>query len=151
MMDLQAAIGLHQLSSLDAHWQRRDAIWRYYDEALAGLPVTRPAPVAAGDRHARHLYTLLVDPRSGCSRDALMTALREQGISTSVHFRAVHLHSYYAERFNLRRGMFPVAEMVSDRTLSLPLSAGMSDGDVERVVSALERTLLRAKTHAHAG
>jgi dTDP-4-amino-4,6-dideoxygalactose transaminase len=94
---------------------------------------------------------VLVDPESGWSRDALMAALRDEGIATSVHFRALHLHSYYAERFNLRPGMFPVAEMVSERTLSLPLSAGMTDNAVERVVGALERTLLRARTHAHAG
>lgn len=145
MMDLQAAIGLHQLASLDERWRRRDVIWRRYDEALADARVTRPAPVAPADRHARHLYTVLIDPESGWSRDALMAALRDEGIATSIHFRALHLHSYYAERFNLRPGMFPVAEMVSGRTLSLPLSAGMTDDAVDRVVAALERTLLRAR------
>ena len=150
MMDLQAAIGLHQLAGLDEHWRRRDAIWRRYDEALADFPVTRPAPVASGDRHARHLYTVLVDPESGWSRDALMAALRDEGIATSIHFRALHLHSYYAERFKLRPGMFPVAERVSARTLSLPLSAGMTEGDVDRVVSAFERILRRAPARAHA-
>jgi len=145
MMDLQAAIGLHQLARLEEHWQRRDAIWRWYDDALSDLPVTRPAPVPTGDRHARHLYTMLVDPESGWSRDALMTALRKEGVSTGVHFRALHLLRYYADRFALRPGMFPVAEMVSERTLSLPLSAGMSDGQVERVVGVVRRTLLRER------
>jgi dTDP-4-amino-4,6-dideoxygalactose transaminase len=145
MMDLQAAIGLHQLASLEDHWQRRDAIWRQYDQALADLPVTCPAPVPDGDRHARHLYTVLVDPESGWTRDALVIALRSQGIATSVHFRAVHLLRYYADRFALRPGMFPVAEMVSDRTLSLPLSAGMRDDQVARVIAALRRTLLRER------
>jgi dTDP-4-amino-4,6-dideoxygalactose transaminase len=144
MMDLQAAIGLHQLATIDDRLHRREAIWRDYDEALADLPVTRPAPVRAGDTHAHHLYTILVGPESGWTRDALMLALREQGISTSVHFRAVHLHSYYAQRFGLRSGMFPVAEMVSERTLSLPLSAAMTDAEVEHVVRALDRTLRRA-------
>jgi dTDP-4-amino-4,6-dideoxygalactose transaminase len=144
MMDMQAAIGLHQLAAIDEHLRRREAIWQYYDDALADLPVTRPAPIGAGDTHARHLYTILVRPESGWTRDALMIALREQGISTSVHFRAVHLHSYYAQRFGLRPGMFPVAEMVSERTLSLPLSAAMTDADVECVVRALDRTLRRA-------
>jgi dTDP-4-amino-4,6-dideoxygalactose transaminase len=144
MMDLQAAIGLHQLASLEERLRRREAIWGMYDEALAGLPVTRPAPVAATDRHARHLYTLLVDPASGWTRDALADALQHEGISTGVHFRALHLQPYYAERFRLRPGMFPVAEMVSERTLSLPLSSAMSDDQVERVISVL-RTLLRAR------
>jgi dTDP-4-amino-4,6-dideoxygalactose transaminase len=145
MMDLQAAIGLHQLASLEDHWQRRDAIWRRYDQALADLPVTLPAPVPDGDHHARHLYTMLVGPESGWTRDALAVALRNQGVATSVHFRAVHLLRYYADRFAFTPGMFPVAEMVSDRTLSLPLSAAMRDDQVERVVDVLRRTLLRER------
>jgi dTDP-4-amino-4,6-dideoxygalactose transaminase len=143
MMDIQAAIGLHQLARLDEQLRRRDAIWRRYDEALADLPLTRPAPVRDGEVHARHLYTLLVNPESGWTRDALMEALHDEGISTSVHFRALHLQPYYAERFGFRPGMFPVAERVSERTLSLPLSAGMTDEQVERVTDALRRTVLR--------
>jgi dTDP-4-amino-4,6-dideoxygalactose transaminase len=143
MMDLQAAIGLHQLARLGDHLARREAIWRLYDEGLSDLPLTRPAPIAGGDVHARHLYTILVGPESGWSRDGLMAALREDGISTSVHFKALHLHSFYAERFQLTRGMFPAAELVSDRTLSLPLSAGMTDGQVAQVVDAVRRRVLR--------
>jgi dTDP-4-amino-4,6-dideoxygalactose transaminase len=145
MMDLQAAIGLHQLERLGDHLKRREAIWRMYDEGLSDLPLTRPAPIASGDVHARHLYTILVGPESGWSRDGLMAALREDGISTSVHFTALHLHSFYAERFNLTRGMFPVAELVSDRTLSLPLSAGMTDGQVAQVVGAVRSRVLRTR------
>ena len=145
MMDLQAAIGLHQLARLEECLRRREAIWARYDDALADLPVTRPAPVPANDLHARHLYTLLVDPESGWTRDAVMAALHAEGVSTSVHFRALHLHPYYAERYSLRSGMFPVAERVSTCTLSLPLSAGMTDEQVERVVWVLRRTLLRER------
>ena len=71
------------------------------------------------------------------SRDDLSEWLKTQGVATGVHFTALHLLSYYAERFNLRRGMFPVAESISDRTLSLPLSAGMTDDAVARVVNAV--------------
>ena len=145
MMDLQAAIGLHQLARLDGQLRRREAIWRRYDEALADLPVTRPAAVPAGDVHARHLYTILIEPESGWTRDALMAALREAGIATSVHFRALHLQPFYAERFGLQPGMFPVAERVSAQTLSLPLSAAMTDGQAEQVAEVVRRTVLRAR------
>lgn len=138
MMDLQAAIGLHQLRSLQERLARREAIWAAYDEAFAGLPLRRPMPVEAGSTHARHLYTLLVDQKvAGMSRDMLATRLRERGIATSVHFRAVHLHPYYQERFGFQRGMFPVAESVSDTTLSLPLSAAMTNDAVEHVIEAV--------------
>jgi dTDP-4-amino-4,6-dideoxygalactose transaminase len=141
MMDLQAAIGLHQLAGIDARLARRNQIWAQYDEALAGLPLRRPAAVRPGDLHARHLYTVLVEPTAGISRDALQEKLRERGVSTSIHFRALHLHPFYQERFGLRRGMFPAAEAVSDSTLSLPLSGAMGPEAVDRVIEALHDVL----------
>jgi dTDP-4-amino-4,6-dideoxygalactose transaminase len=144
MMDLQAAIGLQQLARVDAMQAHRRQLWRRYDEGLAELPLTRPAPVSRHDvgeaepTHAHHLYTVLVDHGlCGWTRDDLATALRERGIATSVHFKALHLHRYYAARFGYRRGMFPNAEFVSDRTLSLPLSAGTDEADVDRVITVL--------------
>jgi dTDP-4-amino-4,6-dideoxygalactose transaminase len=138
MMDIQAAIGLHQLAGLESRLRRRNEIWDRYVDGLARLPLTLPAPAAPGTRHARHLFTILVDQSScGLSRDGLQAALRDRGISTSVHFRALHLQPFYAERFGLRRGMFPEAEFVSDRTLSLPLSAALSDAEVDAVIDAV--------------
>ena len=138
MMDLQAAIGLAQLRRLQEHQDRRAAIWAAYDDALRGLPLTRPAPTAPGDVHARHLYTVLVDARTaGLTRDQLEDQLRARGIATSRHFRALHLHTFYRERYGFRRGQFPVAENISDTTLSLPLSAAMPASAVDRVIEAL--------------
>jgi dTDP-4-amino-4,6-dideoxygalactose transaminase len=101
----------------------------------------RPAPVPAGDVHARHLYSVLVDPASGWERDALVAHLGQAGITTSVHFRALHLHPYYRERYRLERGMFPNAERVSDQVISLPLGGGMPDDEAWRVVEALRRAI----------
>ncbi len=101
-----------------------------------------PAPARAGDLHARHLYTVLIDEAAaGMTRDILHQRLADRGVSTSVHFRALHLQPFYQERFNLSRGMFPVAESVSDRTLSLPLSAAMTDATVDRVIEAIHDVL----------
>jgi dTDP-4-amino-4,6-dideoxygalactose transaminase len=142
MMDLQAAIGLRQLARIGAMHARREAISARYDAELADLPLFRPAPAAPGTVHARHLYPVLVEASAcGVTRDALHQRMREAGVDTSIHFRAVHLHSYYRERFGFRRGMFPHAEAVSDSTLSLPLSPAMADGDVDRVIEALHACL----------
>ncbi len=142
MMDLQAAIGLHQLAGLDARLARRAAVWRAYDALLSDLPITLPAPVAPGDVHARHLYTILIEEASGWTRDALAAHLAAQGIATSVHFRALHLQPYYQQQYGLRRGMFPVAERVSDAVLSLPLHAGMDEAHAEAVAQAIRRAIL---------
>jgi dTDP-4-amino-4,6-dideoxygalactose transaminase len=144
MMDLQAAIGLEQLARIEALQAHRRRLWERYDRELADLPVTRP--LAASWQHpgepepgyAYHLFTILVDDAlCGWTRDDLAAALRDRGIATSVHFKAIHLHRYYAERYGFRRGMFPNAEYVSDRTLSLPLSAGTDEADVDRVITVL--------------
>jgi dTDP-4-amino-4,6-dideoxygalactose transaminase len=85
---------------------------------------------------------VLVDPaRSGWTRDELQRALAREGIGTSVHFRALHLHTYYAQRFGLARGMFPHAEYHSDHSLSLPFWSGMPLADVDRVIETLDRVL----------
>jgi dTDP-4-amino-4,6-dideoxygalactose transaminase len=142
MMDIQAAIGLHQLARLDANLARRDAIWARYDEGLADLPVVRPSPVEPGSRHARHIYAILVDPdQCGMDRAALVAALADRGIATSRHFKALHLLTFYAERFGLRRGQFPHAERISDQTVSLPLFPAMTGDEVSAVIDQLRNVL----------
>ena len=136
MTDIQAAIGLHQLAALERHWERRAAITRRYDEAFADLPISRFAPVPPGTRHAHHLYTVLIDRSGGLSRDAVADRLAEAGVSTSVHFDALHLHTFYRERFKTRRGQFPAAEAIADTVLSLPLSPALDDAQIDRVIDA---------------
>jgi dTDP-4-amino-4,6-dideoxygalactose transaminase len=138
MTDLQAAIGIHQLAALESRLERRRLAWERYDEGLADLPIARPAPADRSDRHARHLYTILVEEaRCGLSRDALRAALYERGIATSVHFSPVHLEPYYRHAFGFQRGHCPVAESIAARTLSLPLSAGISDDAIDQVIGTV--------------
>lgn len=144
MMDLQAALGIHQLERLERYLARRQEIWRRYDEAFADLPVMTPAPEEPGTRHARHLYTLLLDiDRMGVERDTFQQAMHTENIGTGIHFISVHMHPYYRRKFGYGRGDFPMAEFISDRTISLPLSAKLSDEDVEDVIAAVRRTCVR--------
>ena len=142
MMDLQAAIGLHQLAGLEARLARRAAVWAIYDEGLADVPLTRPAAVAARDVHARHLYSVLVTPDSGWTRDTLMARLADEGIAASLHFQALHLQPYYRDRYGFKPGMFPEAERVSAQVMSLPLGGGTTDDEAWTVVGALRRAIL---------
>jgi len=143
LTDMQAALGLHQLARVESNLARREEIWRHYDEAFAELPAFLPAPSTVRERHARHLYTLLLDvDRLSVGRDEILAALHRQAIGTGVHYRALHLHPYYRERFGYALGDFPNAEWISARTISLPLSPKLTHEDVDDVVFAVRNTLL---------
>jgi dTDP-4-amino-4,6-dideoxygalactose transaminase len=141
LTDLHAALGLHQLPQLDGWIDRRAELWDRYDALLADLPLTTPVPAAADTRHARHLYTVLVQPESRLSRDEVLTFLHERGVGAGVHYRAVHLHPYYRDTYDLAPARFPVASDMSERTLSLPLSPAITEGDQERVATVVREAL----------
>ncbi len=143
MMDLQAAIGLPQLARVEANLLRREEIWYRYDRAFADVPAFVPAEPAQGTRHARHLYTLLLDiDRLKATRDDVQAALHKQRIGTGVHYKALHQHHFYREHFGARTGTLPHAEWISDRTISLPLGPKLTDVDVDDVIFAVRQTLL---------
>jgi dTDP-4-amino-4,6-dideoxygalactose transaminase len=140
MSDLQAALGLHQIERLEQNLHHREQVWQMYNLGLEGLPglVLPPEPNEQGTIHARHLYTVMVEPaEAGFTRDDLMRRLKEAKIGTGVHYTALHLHKYYRETFGYRPDDFPNAKWISERTLSLPLTAKMTTADAEDVIEAI--------------
>jgi dTDP-4-amino-4,6-dideoxygalactose transaminase len=148
MMDIQAALGIHQLARLEENLKIRERNWQAYDEAFGGMEeIITPQRVFAHSRfgktrHARHLYTILLNfDRLGISRWEFINALKEENIGTGIHFIALHLHSFYQDRFGYKRGDFPNAEFISDRTVSLPLSSGLSQKDINDVINAVRKVI----------
>jgi len=143
MMDIQAALGLHQLKRLEGFLSERERLAARYDRELAGLaglilPQRVPYPV----RHAWHLYAPLLDvDRLTIDRDRFLGELKKRNIGTGLHYTAAHEFSYYASRFGWRPDDFPEAHFVSERIFSLPLFPGMTDEDQDDVVDALRETL----------
>lgn len=144
MMDIQAAIGLHQMQRVHQNLERRNYIWEVYDQAFADLPVSLPVPDEPNTKHARHLYTLLIDEEEcGIHRDEFMRQMHKRGIGTGVHYVSVHLQPYYQEAFGYRPQDFPNALWVSERTVSIPLSPKLSNSDVERVIDTVRSIVLQ--------
>ncbi len=144
MMDMQAALGIHQLERISAYLRRREEIWERYDEAFKDLPLTRPAPPDPDTVHGRHLYTILLDlDRLSADRDHIQQALQEENIGTGIHFISLHLHPYYRNTYGYAPDAFPNALDVSRRTISLPLSAKLTDEDVQDVIEAVTRVIER--------
>jgi len=146
MMDMQAAIGLHQLAKVEKNWLRRKQIWHAYDEALADLPITLPAASAPDTRHGLHLYTIRVDSeRCGIARDDFLDAMNKQRIGTGVHYLSIAEHPYYEETFGWQAEQWSCAMAWGRQTVSLPLSPGMSDADVDRVITAMRAVVERVQ------
>jgi dTDP-4-amino-4,6-dideoxygalactose transaminase len=141
MTDVQASLGIHQLPRLDGWIERRAAGWALYDEALGALPVTTPMAPDEHTRHARHLYQVLVTDEAPLARDELLDFLIGRRIGTGVHYRGVHLHPFYRDRYAIEPSALPVATDISNRTLSLPLSPKVTEHDQRDVVAALSAAL----------
>ena len=142
MMDLQAAIGIHQLQRVETYWLRRQEIWQRYNKAFADLPVTLPAQAEADTRHAFHLYTLLIDEQCcGISRDSFLDAMTAQNIGIGVHYLSIPEHPYYQQTYGWQPEDCPQAMRIGRQTVSLPLSAKLTNEDVEDVILAVRNTL----------
>ncbi|MCK4541387.1 MAG: DegT/DnrJ/EryC1/StrS family aminotransferase [Spirochaetales bacterium] len=144
MMDIQASLGIHQMKRIDKYLKRREEIWKMYDDAFSSLPVTCPVQPEHNTVHARHLYTLLIDiDKIKKTRDDIQQELHELNIGTGIHFISLHLHDYYRKTYGFKPDDFPNAKYISNRTISLPLSAKLTDGDVGDVVEGVKKVLHR--------
>lgn len=142
MMDIQAAIGIHQLERVEEYRQRRKEIWNRYNEAFADLPIVLPSPPEPDTRHAYHLYTILIDKeKTGISRDAFLDAMTRENIGVGVHYLSIPEHPYYQKTFGWRPEDYPNAMRIGRQTVSLPISAKLTDEDVEDVIEAVKKVL----------
>lgn len=139
MMDLQAALGLHQIDQLDAFLERRQFLAQGYTDILKDWPqISLPKRPTYQHKHAWHLYTPIINPEvAGMDRDTFISKMKEQNIGVGLHYEAVHLFTYYRETFGFKRGDFPCAEAVSDRIFSLPLFPNMTQAEQDQVIEVM--------------
>jgi perosamine synthetase len=134
--DLSCALGIAQLERLDELLAGRARVAALYNEALAGVEqLTLPCPDEGGDRRSWFVYAVQLPP--GVDRDAAVVAMRERGVDTKPYLPAIHLMSFYRERFGHREGEFPVCEDIARRSLALPFFGELTEAEVAQVVAAL--------------
>ncbi len=136
LTDLAAAIGQHQLAKVEEHWWRRHHVWRRYEADLGELPLHLPASPdeSPTHRHALHLFSVLVEDASG--RDLFLDRMIRQRVGVGVHYLALPEHAWYREHLGWRPEAFPRATDIGRRTVSLPLTAGLTEQDLDDVVRA---------------
>jgi len=145
MMDLQAAIGIHQLKRVEKNWVRRQEIWNYYQQAFDDLPVIRPSDPEPNTKHGYHLYTLLIDKdRTGINRDLFLNEMTKKNIGVGVHYLSIPEHPYYQDGFGWKPEDYPNAMRIGRQTVSLPLSAKLTNKEVEDVIFAVKACIVRS-------
>jgi perosamine synthetase len=139
LSDVACALGLAQLERLDAMLAARARVAGWYREALAGLERERglvlPCPDAGGD--VRGWFVFVVQLPGDAERDATIRALHDLGVQSKPYLPAIHLMSFYRERFGHREGEFPVCERLAARSVALPFYPELRQDQVERVAEAL--------------
>lgn|SRR3989338_27174 len=142
MMDLQAAIGIHQLKRIDNYWARRRHIWAKYNEAFRDLPIGLPQEPQSDTKHAYHLYTILIDEKkTKLTRDDFLSAMTKENIGAGVHYLSIPEHPFYQKTFGWKPADYPHAKRIGRQTVSLPISAKLTDDDINDVVRAVRKIL----------
>lgn len=136
MMDLQAAIGIHQLRRVEKMWERRREIWYRYNRTFADLPVRTPADPAPDSRHAHHLYTLTLQD-DAVARDEFLIRMTRAGIGVGVHYVSIPEHPFYQSAFGWRPEDWPVATGIGRRIVSLPISSKLTEDQLQRIERAV--------------
>jgi perosamine synthetase len=142
LTDIACAIGIAQLDRLDDMLAARAQVAGWYRELLGGIDgLELPSPDTGGD--VRGWFVFVVQLPRGVDRDDTVRALRELGVQSKPYLPAIHLMSFYRERFGHRPGEFPVCEDVAERSLALPFFPELTQGQAEQVAAALRAVLHR--------
>jgi perosamine synthetase len=141
LSDIACALGIAQLERLDEMLHARARVAAWYEQALAGIEgLGIPVAEHRGDRRGWFVYVVQL-PAGGPARDDVVVALRERGIQSKPYLPAIHLMSFYRERFGHREGEFPVCEDVAARSIALPFFPELTEAQVEQVAEGLNAVL----------
>lgn len=138
MFDIQAALGLTQLSRLEEMQEKRLKIAAKFQEAFGKMDAIDPPFVPEYATHCWHLYVIRIVPELlTIDRDQFIVELNERNVGTSVHFIPVHYMSAYQKRYGYKEGDFPKTQKHFDRIISLPLYPTMTDEETQYVIDAV--------------
>jgi dTDP-4-amino-4,6-dideoxygalactose transaminase len=139
LTDIAASLGLHQLERAEGLRRQREAIATHYLRALAPLDEIELPRVDDNRIQSWNLFTIKLNlERLSICRDSFCKKLRKAGIATAVHWRPLHLHAYYREKFGWQPRDFPVATSFWKRIISLPISPDMGEGEVTHVIETIK-------------
>jgi len=137
--DIQAALGISQLSRIDKNISKRHAIRKYYDENLKDIGITLPFQ-HKDSYSSMHLYPVLLNDEHIHNKKALFMELRNKGLGVNVHYIPIHLQPYF-QKLGYKKGDYPKAEEYYQRSISIPMYHALSENELEKVTSIMIEVL----------
>ena len=134
MNNIQASLLVHQLDRIDEMLVKKEKIARRYDQEFAQNPKLKILKVLPGIKHARYIYTILVNAKM---RDKYLRLLQEKGIGVAVNFRSIHLMHYYRDKYGYKGGEYPVAEKIGASTITIPLYPKLKAEEISFVADSV--------------
>ena len=138
MMDLQAAIGIHQLKKIHINHKKREKIWNTYNYFFKNLNIGIPAPIEKNTKHAYHLYTLQINKeKCGISRNEFQKILQKKNIGTGIHYQAIPGYSFYKKKFGWNIEEYPNAKKIGSETISIPISPKYKKAEIKKIIKVV--------------
>jgi dTDP-4-amino-4,6-dideoxygalactose transaminase len=146
MSDIIAAIGIHQLNKIEDLYRKRERIVNKYNENLSDVEEIDILSPPGYTKSSYYIYVIKLNlEKLSKNRDEIAQMLRDAGVGVSIHFKSIHLHQYYRERYNIKPDDFPAANIASERVLTLPLYPTMTDSEVDFVVDEVKSVIKRCR------
>ena len=139
MDNIHAALLIGQIDRIGQLLEKRDAVWRRYEEGLHMVPGITLLKIYHDVKHARHLFTINISAAQ--KRDLVLRSLQEKGVGVAVNFRPIHLLDFYRTKFGYTEGDFPCAEKIGAGTISLPLYPSLRDEEIEYVIKSVKEVM----------
>lgn len=140
MSNIQASLLINQLDRIEHLLARKEIISQIYNDGFKKNKFIKLLKVVPNSKHARHLYTILVNP---AKRDHYLHMIQKSGIGLAVNFRPIHLMNYYRTKYKYTTGTYPVAELIGASTITLPLYPKLTQKEINRIVDTVNEIVIR--------
>lgn len=137
MDNLQAGILYPQIAKAEKHWSKREKIAQTYRKAFAEAGIDMPHEYN-NSKHGRHIFPIWVDPKK---RDNILEYLIKHGVPAVINYPAIHLFTYYRQRFGFKPGAFPFTEAIANRTISLPLYSKLKKKEIDFIIKTVKKAV----------
>ena len=146
MTEMQAVLGITQLSRIEGILKKRERVAKMYNERLGEFSEVEIPYVSSGVKMSWFVYVVRLSKKySQRERDKIIKAMARSGIQCGTYFQPIHLQPFYRKLYNYKPGDFPICESIGQRTIALPFYNNLKAEEINYVVKKLKEIIVKLK------